>query len=154
MTAPGFRTQVDRLDDLGLAARGGGKGSSAPRASRAVPRSVVVATRVKAMGRRLAFVERLRAWCSQTAHPSRAGTSSFRGCPCARSRPRVGKVVKRGMYAARRRARPCSPSQMVSFQTVIICLTFVVSSAIVIWDNVRTYAVKGRLGTPWPSSNR
>ena len=42
----------------------------------------------------------------------------------------------------------------LSFQTVIICLTFVVSSAIAIWDSVRIYTSAKTAGDTSTSSNR
>jgi hypothetical protein len=42
----------------------------------------------------------------------------------------------------------------LSFQTVIICLTFVVSSAIAIWDSVRIYTGAKTAGDTSTSSNR
>ena len=42
----------------------------------------------------------------------------------------------------------------LNFQTVIICLTFVVSSAIVIWDSVRMYTGAKTAGDTSTSSNR
>ena len=42
----------------------------------------------------------------------------------------------------------------LSFQTVIICLTFVVSSAIAIWDSIRIYTSAKTAGDTSTSSNR
>jgi hypothetical protein len=42
----------------------------------------------------------------------------------------------------------------LSFHTVTICLTFVVSSAIAIWDSVRIYTSAKATGDTSTSSNR
>ena len=42
----------------------------------------------------------------------------------------------------------------LSFQTVIICLTFVVSSAIAIWDSIKIYTSAKTAGDTSTSSNR
>jgi len=42
----------------------------------------------------------------------------------------------------------------LSFQTVIICLTFVLSSATAIWDSIRIYTSAKATGDTSTSSNR